>query len=322
MARYIIKRLLQIIPVIIGVAILIFTIMYFVPGDPAQALASAEASEAEIEALREQMGLNEPYIIQLKDYLIELLHFDLGTSYQYNSPVIDEIVIRFPRTLVFALCCMVIRVAVGIPLGMSAAVHQNKLSDRICMFFALVGISLPDFWVGLMLVLLFAVRLGWLPAYGIGGLQYYILPAIAGSLNGIAVQARHTRSSMLEVIRSDYVATARAKGIPEKVIIWKHVLPNAMIPVLQALGNGFGMSLGGAIVLENVFAIPGIGMYLKNAVSLRDYPVVRGCVVLLAITFSLIMLVVDIIFAYIDPRIKAKYVDQGKRKIIRRGKDE
>lgn len=312
MSKYILKRILLIIPVMIGVAIIIFTIMSFIPGDPAKMLLPSTATGAEIEAKREQLGLNAPYIIRLKDYLIGLCHFDLGNSYMYNTPVSSEIVTRFPRTLIFALFCMVIRIFVGIPLGMAAAVRHNKATDRISMLVALVGVSLPEFWVGLMLVLLFALKLNLLPAYGIGGLKYYILPAIAGSLSGIAAQARQTRSSMLEAIRSDYVTTARAKGLSEFVILFKHVLPNAMIPIIQVLGNGFGMSLAGAIVVENVFSIPGMGTYLTSSVANRDYPAVCGTVIVLSVAFSLVMLLVDLIFAFIDPRIRAQYEGKGR----------
>ena len=205
------------------------------------------------------------------------------------------------------------------PLGVNAAVHQNKFQDRISMLLALIGVSLPNFWVALALVILFAIKLQWLPAYGIGGIQYYILPVIAGSLDGIAQQARQTRSSMLEVIRSDFVTTARSQGFTEQKILYKYALPNGLIPVLQVLGNLFARSLGGALIIENVFSIPGLGTYLSTGIANRDYPIVRGCVVLLAITFSIIMLLVDVGFANLDPRIKAQYENEGKMfKIFRR----
>jgi peptide/nickel transport system permease protein len=208
---------------------------------------------------------------------------------------------------------------VGIPLGSISAVKQNSVFDRICMMLALVGISVPGFWVAMMLVVVFAVNLGWLPAYGIGGIQNYILPVIAGSLGCLANQARMSRSSMLEVVRSDFVVTARAKGLSESKILIKHILPNGLVPVVQTLGNDFGGALAGAIVIENVFAIPGMGTYLTVGVSNRDYPVVLGVVVFLALIFSLVMLVVDIAFCFIDPRIKAQYEGQSIRlKRIRR----
>lgn len=315
MIRYIIKRLLWMIPVVLGVAVLIFTIMYFTPGDPAKFVLGTEATVAELDAWRTEHGLNDPYFKQLMNYLLNIFfRFDLGNSYVFNTPVIGELMIRLPRTLTLGFLCMLLQILIGIPLGVTAAVHQNGTADRACMLLALLGVSVPQFWLGLLLVLLFALKLNILPAYGIGGIQYYILPCIANAFGGIASQARQTRSSMLEVIRSDYVATARAKGLQERDIIWKHVLPNALIPVITVLGNGFAMMLGGAVVIESVFSIPGIGTYMTSAIANRDYPIVRGSVVLLAIAFSFIMLVVDLVYAYVDPRIKAQYEGLGGRR--------
>ena len=315
MGKYIVKRLLWMIPVVLGVAILIFTIMYFTPGDPAKFVLGTEATAVQLDAWRVEHGLSDPYIKQLGNFLVDtFIRFDFGESYVFNTPVIGELMTRLPRTLTLGLLCMLLQIIVGIPLGVTAAVHQNGAADRICMFIALLGVSIPQFWLGLMLVLLFALKLNLLPAYGIGGIQYYILPCIANAFGGIASQARQTRSSMLEVIRSDYVTTARAKGVSEKNIIWKHVLPNALIPVITVLGNGFAMMLGGAVVIEAVFSIPGIGSYMTSAIANRDYPIVRGSVVLLAIAFSLVMLLVDLVYAYVDPRIKAQYENTGKRR--------
>lgn len=312
MAKYIGKRLLMMIPVVVGVAILIFTIMYFVPGDPAAIVLGSDATQAEIEVKREEMGLNRPYIVQLGEYLSNVFfRFDFGNSYMFNTSVSSELFARLPRTLLIGAICMLLQVAIGIPLGVTAAVHQNGLADRFCMFIALLGVSIPGFWLGLMLVLLFSLHLGWLPAYGIGGLQYYILPCIANAFPGIAAQSRQTRSSMLEVIRSDYVTTARSKGMSERSVIYRHALPNALIPVITVIGNGFGMMLAGTVVIESVFSIPGVGTYMTNAIAQRDYPVIEGSVIILAILFSLIMLAVDLIYAFVDPRIKAQY--QGKK---------
>lgn len=303
------------IPVVLGVAILIFTIMFFTPGDPAKFVLGSEATAEQLDLWRTEHGLNDPYIVQLGNFLADtFLHFDFGESYVFNTPVIGDLMTRLPRTLTLGLLCMLLQIILGIPLGVTAAVHQNGWADRACMFIALLGVSIPQFWLGLMLVLFFALKLNILPAYGIGGIQYYILPCIANAFGGVASQARQTRSSVLEVIRSDYVTTARAKGVPEKTIIYKHVLPNALIPVITVLGNGFAMMLGGAVVIEAVFSIPGIGSYMTSAIANRDYPVVRGSVVLLAIAFSLIMLIVDLVYAYVDPRIKAQYEGAGGRR--------
>ena len=315
MGKYILKRLLWMIPVILGVAIVIFTIMFFTPGDPVRSILGPEATAAQIAALRADMGLDDPFIVQLGRYLKDLfLHLDFGTSYIYGTPVIDELLIRLPRTLTIGLLCMLLQVCVGIPLGILAATNHNKLGDRLSMFIALFGVSIPQFWFAMMLVLLFAVELQWLPASGFEGFEYFILPCIANAFGGIATQARQTRSSMLDVIRADYITTARSKGMSERRVILRHALPNALIPVITILGNGFAMMLGGTVVIENIFSIPGIGMFLTAAIGNRDYPIIRSAVVLLAIVFSLIMLLVDLVYAFVDPRIRAQYEGGGRRK--------
>lgn len=314
MWKYIVKRLLWMIPVLLGIAVVIFTVMYFCPGDPASAILGNGATPDAIAAKREEMGLNDPYIVRLLAYLKQVfLHFDLGDSYFYNQSVMSGILYRMPYTLTIAVFCMCLQIFVGTPLGITAAVHQNGFADRFCMIVALLGVSIPGFWLAMMLVLVFAVRLGWLPPYGIGGIQYYILPCIANAFAGIASQARQTRSSMLEVIRSDYIVTARAKGLSERQIRYKHALPNALIPIITIVGNGMGMMLGGTVVIESVFSIPGIGSYTTEAINNRDYPIVMGGVLFLGAIFSLIMLLVDVVYAYVDPRIKAQYEGQQKQ---------
>lgn len=312
MGRYIFKRLLWMIPVVLAVTVLIFTIMYFTPGDPAAIILGSEATEMQIITKRREMGLDDPYIVRLLDYLRDVfLHLDFGKSYIQKTPVVTELFNRLPYTLTIAVICILLQTFIGTPLGIIAAVNRNNLGDRISMFIALFGISIPQFWVGLMLVLLFSVKLGLLPAYGIGGLKYYILPCLANSLPGIASQARQTRSSMLEVIRSDYIVTARAKGLSERAILYRHALPNALLPIITVLGNGFSMMLGGTIIVETVFAIPGVGTYMMNAISNRDYPVIQGSVIMLSIAFSIVMLLVDLTYAFVDPRIKSQY--EGKK---------
>jgi peptide/nickel transport system permease protein len=313
MGNYILKRLLWMIPVILGVTVVIFTVMYFTPGDPAAIILGSSATQADIALKRQQMGLDDSYIIRLLSYLRDVfLNLNFGESYIRKTPVVTEMLTRIPHTLLIAVICIILQTVIGTPLGIIAAVNRNGLGDRISMFIALFGVSIPGFWVGLMLVLLFSVKLGLLPAYGIGGLQYYILPCIANAFPGIASQARQTRSSMLEVIRSDYITTARSKGLSERAIIYRHVLPNALIPIITVLGNGFSMMLGGAIIIETVFAIPGIGTYMMDAINNRDYPVIQSSVVILAIVFSLIMLLVDLVYAFVDPRIKGQY--EGKKR--------
>ena len=318
MGRYILKRLLWIIPVVLGVTILIFVLMHFVPGDPATIILGSEATEADLIAKREQLGLNEPLWKQILQYMERVfLHFDFGNSYITGNSITKELLGRFPRTAVLGMMSMVLMLVVGIPLGITAAVHQNGWADRICMVIALLGVSVPAFWLGLLLVLFFSLRLGWLPPSGIGGLKYYILPMIANSFGGIASLARQSRSSMLEVIRSDYVTTAKAKGISNRAVIYGHALPNALIPIITVAGSQLAHAFGGSVIIENVFSIPGIGSYMVQSVNNRDYIAVTGSVIFMAITFSLVMLLVDIGYAFIDPRIKAQYTT-GKRKKVKK----
>lgn len=315
MGRYILKRLLWMIPVMLGITILIFSIMYICPGDPASTMLGVGATQVQLEAKRVELGLYDPYIVRLGRYLSDVfLHFDLGDSYMYGTPVIAGLMERMQYTLVIAVICMLLQVFIGTPLGIVAATHRNGLADRICMFIAMLGVSIPAFWLALMMVVLFAVNLGWLPAYGIGGIAYYIMPCLANCLAGVASQARQTRSSMLEVLRSDYITTAKAKGLSNRDVLLKHALPNALIPIITIVGNGMGMMLGGTVVIENVFSIPGIGSYMTTAINSRDYPIVMGGVLLLGIIFSLIMLLVDIVYAFVDPRIKAQYEGKKRRK--------
>jgi ABC-type dipeptide/oligopeptide/nickel transport system permease component len=228
--------------------------------------------------------------------------------------VTTELITRFPRTFLIAFLSIILSMIVGIPLGIHAAVHENTFQDRLSMFLSLLGVSMPGFWLALMLVILFALQLRWLPPSGIGGIQYYILPAVANSLNGIASMSRQTRSSMLEVIRADYVTTARAKGQVEGKILYEHALPNALIPIITVIGTRFGMLLGGTLVLETVFSIPGIGSYLLKSINARDYAAVEGSIIFVAFVFSAVMLLVDLIYAFVDPRIRAQYVRQRERK--------
>ncbi|MCI9149244.1 MAG: ABC transporter permease [Lachnospiraceae bacterium] len=314
MIRYILKRLLLMLPVLIGVTIMIFTIMYFTPGDPATNILGSNATPEQIEAKKEELGLNAPYPVRLGNYMKDVFfHFDFGHSYINGRSVSEDILSRYPATFTVAFLSIALALCIGVPLGVIAATHQNRIGDYVAMLISLFGVSMPNFWVGLMLVILFALNLGWLPGTGIGGPKYYILPCIACALNGIASLARQTRSSMLEVIRSDYIVTARSKGQTERKVIYRHALTNALIPVVTSAAGAFGSLLGGALVIETVFAIPGLGTYMVSAINNRDYPAIQGSVFFVALTFSLVMLLVDLIYAFIDPRIKAQY--QGKVRI-------
>lgn len=315
MGKYLVKRLLWMIPVLIGVAVLVFVIMYFVPGDPASLILGSDATVAELEAKREQLGLNDPFIVQLLRYLKNIfLRFDFGESYRTGKAIAGEIWECLPRTVAIGFISMLITFVVGIPLGIMAAVHQNGFGDRLCMIVALAGVSVPTFWLALLLVVLFSVNLGWLPASGMDSWKSYILPIVSSAFAGMAGLARQSRSSMLEVIRSDYVTTARAKGASERAVIWKHALPNALLPIITVAGMHLAVLFGGSVVIENVFSIPGIGQYMVNAVTNRDYPVVEASVLFLAFIFCMVMLLIDIAYAFVDPRIKAKYAAQSGRK--------
>ncbi len=303
------------IPIILGVTILVFTMMLFCPGDPAAIVLGASATEAELEAKRIDMGLNDPYLERLGTYISDVFfHFDMGTSWITGINIGSSIAERMPRTLILAFVTLFIGYGLGIPLGIMAATHQNKWQDSLSMVLALLGVAIPSFWLALMLILLFSVNLGWLPAMGFGGLEYYILPAVANCAGALANCARQTRSSMLDVIRADYITTARSKGVPEKTVIFKHALKNALIPIITQLGNTFARLLGGAMIIETIFSIPGMGLYIINAVNNRDYPVVQGGTIVLAIAFSLTMLIIDLLYAAVDPRIKARYTAGSKKR--------
>lgn len=306
------------IPVVLSVAVIIFTIMYFVPGDPAEIILGVTATQEELEACRESLGLNQPYLIRLGKFLEDLfLHFDFGTSYIDGTSVRTNIINRLPNTLIISLGSMLVAMVLGVSLGINAAIHQNGIADRISMLIALVGISMPGFWLALMLVLLFALKLNWLPSYGTGGIKYFILPWIAAALPEMARLARQSRSSMLEVIHSDYITTALAKGVKKRDVILRHALPNALIPIITVFGGGLAHGMGGALIIESVFSIPGLGLYIVNSINNRDYPSVQGTIVFFSILFSIIMLLVDLAYAAVDPRIKAAFSRSsvGHRKV-------
>ena len=314
MGRYILRRIISLIVVTICVAILIFTVMYFIPGDPMD-IIMPEATVAEKEAMRESLGLNESYIVQLGTYLYDtFIRFDFGTSYALNSTVISELANRVPRTLLLSWMCILLDALIGIPLGIAAAMHRNSWIDRGLMLFAMIGVSLPNFWLALMLVVVFSLNLGWLPSMGIATWKGWILPIVSNTVGGLASNARQTRSAVLETIRADFVTTARAKGVSENGVIYKHMLPNAMIPIINGLGSRLATSIAGTVVIEQVFSFPGVGTYLITGINSRDYPVVRSSILVLAVFSAVVMLLVDLIYAYIDPRIKAQYQSTGKKK--------
>lgn len=321
MGKYILKRLLLMIPVILGVVILVFTIMYVTPGDPAQVILGDRASDAQLSEMRHEMGLDQPYLVRLGKYMYQVfVHFDFGESYITGVSITKELLARFPITLLIAVATIVISLGIGIPLGVYASTHQNSVGDYGTMGMALLGTSMPGFWLALMAILVFSYKLGWLPAYGITSWNGWILPILANAFAEVAVQARQTRSSMLDVLNSDYIVMAKAKGLTKREVIYKHALPNALIPIITIAGTSFGTSLGGAIIIEAIFAIPGIGTYLMTGVNNRDYYVVQGGVTILAIAFCIIMLLSDLVIAGFDPRIRAQFAGGGSKRRKKHGK--
>ncbi len=304
MLRYVLKRLLLAIPVLLGVTFVMFLIALITPGDPAVILLGERATPEELATLREQLGLNDPWYQQYFDYVSKAARGDFGTSYRSRTPVFEELMDRFPNTVQLTVAAMAVALLIGIPLGVLSAVKQNTLIDRFAIIFAMLGSSMPVFWIGLVLILIFSLRLNLLPASGKGGIDNLILPATALGVGAAALIARITRSSMLEVLRNDYMRTAHAKGLRERVVVLRHGLGNALIPVVTVVGLQFGALLGGAILTETVFAWPGIGRHIVQAIGQRDYPTVRGGVLLVAMTFVIINVLLDVLYAYLDPRIK------------------
>lgn len=320
MWRYIVKRLLWLILVVLCAAVLIFVIMWFVPGDPAELMLSGSGTQADIDRLREQLGLNDPFIVQLGRFLYEsFLKFDFGTSYIYMTPVVDELANRLPRTLLLGIISIGLSAIIGIPLGVNAALHRNGFQDQGLLVICMLFVSVPQFWLAAEMMLLFGQTLHWLPVSGIGTWKHWIMPVIANTIGSVAMIARQARSAVLETSRADFVTTARAKGVHENKVVWKHMIPNAMIPVVNALGNSFTAIITGTIVIETVFGFPGVGTYMMSAIGQRDYPIVRSCVLMLALFSAVVNLGVDLIYAYLDPRIKAQYVAYGSGKKKRIG---
>lgn len=313
MSRYIIKRLLGMIVILWCAGLVIFTLTYLVPGDPASLLLGKEATADVIAQKRIVMGLDKGFLQQLGIFMFNtFIKFDFGTSWVFSSSVMAELLVRLPRTLIVGLSSMVINVVLGTLLGIFAGTHEGKWQDSFVMIIAMVFISAPDFFVALLMILLFSLKLGWLPAYGIDSWTCYIMPIIASALGGIAINARQARSSMLEVIRADFVTTARSKGQKEGVIVRKHMLPNAMMPIITGVGGGLATIIAGSPVIESVFSIPGVGAYLLSGVNQHDYPVVRACVIFFALFASCAILIMDLCYAFLDPRIKAQY-SKGKK---------
>jgi peptide/nickel transport system permease protein len=304
MFNYTLKRTLQMIPTLFGVLLVVFILVHSVPGDPARMVAGAEATAEDVELVRDRLGLNDPLYVQFGSYIAGVVKGDFGTSMRSGRPITDEIMTRFPTTLKLTIFSVVILVVVGLFAGIFSATKPNSLRDNATMMFALFGISMPVFWLGLMLILLFSYYIPILPSGGNSEFKHFILPAIALGLSSSAILARLTRSSILEVINQDFVRTARAKGVKEKIVVYKHTLKNALIPIITIIGLEFGSLLGGAVLTETVFSINGLGRFLIQSIQFRDYPAVQGCVLFIAMLFVIVNIIVDLSYGLVDPRVR------------------
>ncbi len=308
MHKYILKRLLMMIPVLIGITFIIFVILNMTPGDPALIILGSEANDETVAQLRDELGLDDPLLLQYGRYMLGLVKGDLGQSYINNRAIFPSIMERLPITLSLALLAMLVSVVVAIPLGIISATKQYSFLDSTSMVLCLIGVSIPSFWLALMLILFFSVNLSLLPSGGLNnGIVSYILPAVTLATSGAASMARQTRSSMLEVIRQDYIRTARAKGVRKNKVLIRHALKNAIMPVITLMGLTLGRNVGGAVVVESIFTLPGTGRLLLEGIRSKDIPMVMGCVVVLSILISIANLLVDIVYGFVDPRLKGEY---------------
>ena len=314
MLRYIGKRLLMLIPVLLGISLVVLILIDVTPGDPARMLLGAQATQEQVDALRDELGLNDPLPTRYVRFLRNILQGDFGISLMTRRPIVDEMLQRFPYTLTLVSLSIVLSILLGIPVGIYAATHQRTWKDNTAMFLALFCVSMPSFWFALLLIRLFGVQLGWLPIRGVTTWKGWVLPCVAMALGLTAVIARQMRSDLLEVVRQDYITTARAKGLSEGKVIYRHALKNAMIPVIMVIGGIFGTSLGGSLIAEVIYSIPGLGNYTLSALNNRDYPVIQSSILILSTMFAVVILLVDVIFALVDPRIRSQYVKKQKRK--------
>ena len=297
----------MLLPVILVTSFLIFWAMSLTGGDPARQIAGDRATEAEVEAIREEMGLNDPFLVRYGNYMKGMLTGDMGKSYVTNKDVFRTFMEKLPNTLMLGGAAVLIAIIVSLPLGIYTAIHQNTWKDTSGMVFALFGTSMPNFWLGLMLIILFSLKLHWLPSGGKNGFASLILPALTVGFGLAALITRTTRSSMLDVIRQDYMTTARAKGCSEKRVIFRHGLKNALIPIITAIGLQMSLVITGSVLAETVFSWPGIGRLVYDSISKRDTPMVTGSIIMCSVLMCIINLIVDLIYAFFDPRIKAQY---------------
>lgn len=304
MLKYTIKRIIGVIPTLIIVVTFVFFFVRLIPGDPARLVAGPQATQADVEVVREELGLNKPLVTQYADYVVGLFHGDLGTSLRTKRPVALEVSLRYMNTVKLTVFSLTWSVIVGVLLGVWSGKNRSKWQDYTGMTLAISGISMPSFWIGFLLIMVFAVNLGWFPTTGADSWKSFVLPGIALGTSIAAIIARFTRSSIIEVMKEDYIRTARAKGLREKTVIWKHAFRNAMISVVTVVGLQFGFLLGGSVVTETVFAFPGLGSLLVESVNYRDYNAIQSLILIFSLHFIVINLVVDILYALLNPEIK------------------
>ena len=304
MVNFIVRRILQTIPVLFGVIVITFILMYMVPGDPVVSMVGERYDEETIHKLRKELHLDDSLPMQFVHYVSNVMRGDFGKSFITGGSVSEELLIKFPNTLILAVASMIIAIITGLTMGIVSSLKPQSILDKITMFFALAGISAPVFWVGLMLILFIGVFLRWLPPTGFGGVEYIILPAITLGLRSAAYLARLTRATMLDVLNQDYIRTARMKMLPEWKVILKHGFPNILIPIITVIGTDFGSYLSGAVLTESIFGWPGIGRYALEAILKRDFPVIQGTVLFMALMFILANLIVDIFYGIVDPRMR------------------
>lgn len=307
MLKYTIKRVLLIIPILLGVIFIVFTIMSLTPGDPGRLILGINAQPEAVAALNHELGFDRPFLVRFFSYLNDLLHGDLGTSYRTSQPFATDLIIRLPVTFRVGFISMIISSIIGMSLGILAAVKQFTVWDSLTSTIALTFASVPSFFVGLAVVQIFAIRMHLLPPSGVSDWTGYILPIFTLTIGSIASIMRFTRTAMLEAVNQDYVRTARAKGCTERRVIWKHTLKNAMLPIITLLGSSFGTVLGGSIIVENVFNLPGLGNYILTAIRSKDIPIVLSSTVILAAFFCVVMVIVDLLYAVVDPRVRERY---------------
>lgn len=301
---YLVRRLLQMVPTLFGVSLLCFILIHLVPGNPARVIAGVDATQEEVDIISDQLGLGKPLYEQYGDYIWNLIHGDFGMSMRSDKPVLQEILTRLPTTVTLAVMSLIIMVIVGILAGIFSATKPNSLRDNLTMMVSLFGISIPIYWSGIMLMLVFSYYIALLPSGGNSSITYFIMPSIVLGISSSAILARLTRSSMLEVINQEFIRTARAKGAKETIVIYKHALKNSLIPIITIIGLEFGSLLGGAVITETVFSMNGIGQYIVQSIQFRDYPAIQGSILFVATLFVVINLVVDLCYSLVDPRVR------------------